>query len=1129
MNMDTAIKFTTKVDGQGLDQLKRGLQGLAQQSNRTSKDLDQLYAANKRLSAAAGTSISSLQRQVSVMTSLRNEAQIGSRQFKLYSAELERLQRQQAQLAGAASGSGGVSGLMAVGGGLKALGGLALGAGILQFGRGVATAGMEAEAAQVRLKALTSEYGEYNRAVEITDRIQKTLRLSTAEAQDGFAKLYAGLRPTGVTMKEMEAIFVGFSAAARVSGATAQETASAMIQLKQSLVAGRAQGDELRSILENAPALGQAVAEQMTKLGTFGKVTRAQLKELGADGKISTDVLIEALKQLGETQLPKLKDQFNTGQQAVTDFQNATKDLFAEISKLFGPAVVKGLQLLTNLLKGAADSLKGANIRIDAAQQARQQTRKEVLEKYNLGDGGMGSFFKLLVNPEAQRFEQRRFEELYQQNLKPKQDTSTPGQSGAAARAEQEREATAAAARKDALKDELKIRQDAEDKLADAALDHARELAEFRKQTAKQVADYERDLGDQRLTLERSIGEARRRVAATEKDMALESEKQRRAALGLSTEAIDFQKQLNDETRRFTEENIKIEQQASDRNRDLARKLEEFKLQVSDTAGKIQEGYARKVSDILQDAGRKLAAQMEKGAASAAATLSSAGGGTATPGSVPAGSLGTSRLVQLAKSAGFGANDAAIMAAIAMAESGGRSGAHNNNASTGDNSYGLWQINMLGGMGPQRRRQFGIAENDALFDPATNANAARAVFGSQGFGAWSVYRSGAYKQFLPEAQAAAAAGVAGGQPYRVGDTIPQSATGATAAGPAPGSFAGDAAKLMSGLAGSVEKTKELSDAEKRAQQEANINQLISSRQSALTQVTSQLDGQTKSIGDQLRDQLRINDLIRSGINPEVAKARVEAENSARLEYDKLTVLRDQLTLDLQENTLTEAQRIKVEKILADTILRQQAQKGIVEGVVAENAKLVQLNDSIQRNKQLAEGIASSIGNGLGSAMDVLINGTKNWGNSLREIGATVLRDIARQIMQIMVIQPIVKGISAGLGGLFKFADGGIMTDAGPVPLRKYARGGIASGPQMALYGEGSMPEAYVPLPDGRRIPVAMKGGGGGSTNVTVNVDASGGSQVQGNPGQAEALGRVVSQAVQNELLRQKRPGGLLAA
>lgn len=89
-----------------------------------------------------------------------------------------------------------------------------------------------------------------------------------------------------------------------------------------------------------------------------------------------------------------------------------------------------------------------------------------------------------------------------------------------------------------------------------------------------------------------------------------------------------------------------------------------------------------------------------------------------------------------------------IMAAIAMAESGGNTRAHNPNAGTGDNSYGLWQINMLGAMGPARRREFGISRNEDLFDPFINARAAKKIQASQGLGAWSVYSSGAYRKFL---------------------------------------------------------------------------------------------------------------------------------------------------------------------------------------------------------------------------------------------------------------------------------------------------------------------------------------------------------------------------------------------
>lgn len=82
------------------------------------------------------------------------------------------------------------------------------------------------------------------------------------------------------------------------------------------------------------------------------------------------------------------------------------------------------------------------------------------------------------------------------------------------------------------------------------------------------------------------------------------------------------------------------------------------------------------------------------------------------------------------------------------------------------------------------------------------------------------------------------------------------------------------------------------------------------------------------------------------------------------------------------------------------------------------------------------------------------------------------------------------GESSGGGffsSLWPFANGGIMSKYGSAPLRKYANGGIATSPQLALYGEGSRPEAYVPLPDGRTIPVTMSGMVGGGSNVVVNV------------------------------------------
>ena len=76
-----------------------------------------------------------------------------------------------------------------------------------------------------------------------------------------------------------------------------------------------------------------------------------------------------------------------------------------------------------------------------------------------------------------------------------------------------------------------------------------------------------------------------------------------------------------------------------------------------------------------------------------------------------------------------------------MAESGGDSEAHN--PKYPDNSFGLWQINMLDEpgyqLGAERRQKYGLSSNEELKDPLTNAKAAFDILNSQGLGAWSVY------------------------------------------------------------------------------------------------------------------------------------------------------------------------------------------------------------------------------------------------------------------------------------------------------------------------------------------------------------------------------------------------------
>jgi hypothetical protein len=86
---------------------------------------------------------------------------------------------------------------------------------------------------------------------------------------------------------------------------------------------------------------------------------------------------------------------------------------------------------------------------------------------------------------------------------------------------------------------------------------------------------------------------------------------------------------------------------------------------------------------------------------------------------------------------GFRGEALRVAFGIVMKESTGRPYAHNQNSNTGDNSYGLFQINMIGSLGPARREQFGLASNEDLFNPLTNAAIAyRISEGGTNWGPW---------------------------------------------------------------------------------------------------------------------------------------------------------------------------------------------------------------------------------------------------------------------------------------------------------------------------------------------------------------------------------------------------------
>lgn len=204
-----------------------------------------------------------------------------------------------------------------------------------------------------------------------------------------------------------------------------------------------------------------------------------------------------------------------------------------------------------------------------------------------------------------------------------------------------------------------------------------------------------------------------------------------------------------------------------------------------------------------------------------------------------------------------------------------------------------------------------------------------------------------------------------------------------------------------------------------------------------------------------------------------------------------------------------------------------------------------LNDYMDTVSNIAAQTENVFSDSFKGMEDAFVKFTTTGKLSFSDMASSIINDLARIVVRQNITGPLAGLFSKGLGSLFGnsglnssisnsiaanpafFANGGIMTSQGSIPLNRYAGGGIANSPQLAMFGEGRMNEAYVPLPDGKTIPVTMKGGGGDNINVTVNMDGS--SDVQADGEKGAAFGKYLASTVKSIMLNEKRPGGLLAA
>ena len=219
------------------------------------------------------------------------------------------------------------------------------------------------------------------------------------------------------------------------------------------------------------------------------------------------------------------------------------------------------------------------------------------------------------------------------------------------------------------------------------------------------------------------------------------------------------------------------------------------------------------------------------------------------------------------------------------------------------------------------------------------------------------------------------------------------------------------------------------------------------------------------------------------------------------QFESATKSIEDQNMFLQNQLLLGQQGAEIEKLkLATANEMGIAVKDLTPEQVKQLENLIKTRDELQKLNELYSSIASTVETGLVDAIQGAIQGTKTLG----DVARSVFTQIQRSLLQFGV-----NSFLGGLPGVGKFFR---------------AEGGPVSRGKSYIVGERG-PEMFTPGSSGMITPNHELGGS--STNVVVNVDATG-SSVEGDEDRGRELGRLISVAVQSELVQQKRPGGLLA-
>jgi len=267
-----------------------------------------------------------------------------------------------------------------------------------------------------------------------------------------------------------------------------------------------------------------------------------------------------------------------------------------------------------------------------------------------------------------------------------------------------------------------------------------------------------------------------------------------------------------------------------------------------------------------------------------------------------------------------------------------------------------------------------------------------------------------------------------------------------------------------------------------------------------------LTGTTRGKTQAEKDEEALQRLL---IRGEKERERLLARQ-VKIKGDMILSLSDELALVRAQGNGTEKQVRQQQRI--EELVRKTGDEGM-RPIIEKYVKMIdaqrELNDEAEKMSELFQEIGASIKDGVVESISAAVDGTR----SLAEVASNMLSRIANQLLDIGVNLALF-GVPTGFG---KKDSGGLLSSI----LGRANGGAVASG-RPYMVGERG-PELFVPGAQGNIVPNKAMGG----ANIVVNVDASE-TQAQGDQPNAKALGAAIGAAVQAELVRQKRPGGLLS-